>query len=118
MFKRQSKKINPGTTCASYILFLKEVDENVIVSLVDNFVYLVVFALVVQFNNFLRQIHETENLEVSGCSMLLSIPLMQLSSIAAIYLKNSKLRYFYIRTLKHLVDHTKEKLCHGCHDVE
>ena len=24
MFKRQSKKINPGTTCASYILFLNE----------------------------------------------------------------------------------------------
>ena len=79
--------------------FLKEIDNEVIVTFVDNFLYFVLFAGALRFNDFLEQIHEAQDWATVSLSMIVSPPSVQLVSFVLIYFKNKKLQIFVWRAV-------------------
>ena len=79
--------------------FLKEIDNEVIVTFVDNFLYFVLFTGGLRFNDFLEQIHEAQDWATVSLSMIVSPPSVQLVSFVLIYFKNKKLQIFVWRAV-------------------
>jgi len=117
IFKRKSVAVSPETACSSRMTFLREIDGDVIVTFVDNFAYFVVFAVALRFNDFLEQIHVAQDSTTVSLSMIIAPPSMQLASFVVIYIKNKKLRTFFLRAVLELVAKTREMFGQSFYDV-
>lgn len=117
MFKRKTATVNPGNTCTSRMIFLREIDSEVIVTFADNFVYFVLFALALRFNDFLEQIHEAKDWTTVNLSIIVSPPTIQLASFALIYIKNKKLRAFFWRAVLEFIARAGDLFGQNFYDV-
>ena len=117
IFKGKSKVTYPETHGAHTMSFLKELDNDGIVTFAYNFIYLVLLVAIALFTYFIGRMNESGNFDVIGRSMLLSMPLLQLFSLTTIYAKNTMLRHFVIRGIKDLYEETKDRFLQRHCDV-
>ena len=118
IFNRKSSAVSQESTCSSKMIFLKELENQFIVTFVDDLIYVILFAIFLKFNDFLEQIHEAKDWTTISISMLISPPLIQLISFVGIYLKNKRLRTFFLRSVSECIEAAKEDLSNlRCYDV-